>query len=575
LAEYSSPKIVLFIKLPDIVSEERNNHNEEDVTQKKNTSAQIRLPIILALAISAGIWIGATFAEPKSDRNDLKAALYKIQEIITYINRDYVDSVNTNELVEHGIEKMLEKLDPHSAYISAKDAQLAKSQLDGEFDGIGIEFGVLRDTIYVVAPLTGGPSEKVGIQSGDQIIKVDGKTVAGTGVTNRDVFDLLRGPKGSQVDLQIKRKHQNDMVDFTITRDKIPQYSVNASYMINDEIGYIKVTRFAATTFEEFKKAIEELKGQGMTKLMLDLQGNPGGYMGAAINMADEMLGENALIVSQKGKLNRYNQKAYAVKPGTFEQGSVIVLINEGSASASEIVAGAIQDNDRGLIVGRRSFGKGLVQMPIDLSDGAELRLTIARYYTPTGRSIQKPYGEGEDYGKDWENRFEHGEFFTADSIKFDDSLRYETKGGRPVFGGGGIMPDYFVPLDTTMNSAYINRLFGSDSAREFILGYVDNNKQKFDNMSFEEYHENFEISEAMLKEVIRIGEANKVKFDEKGYNKSKDYLKILLKAHMARSIYDDNAFYKTINEINEVYLQAMKLFDEAENLAFQGKVRN
>ncbi|WP_143962346.1 S41 family peptidase [Litoribacter populi] len=540
------------------------------MNQKKNTSAQIRLPIILALAISAGIWIGATFAEPKSDRNDLKAALYKIQEIITYINRDYVDSVNTNELVEHGIEKMLEKLDPHSAYIPAKDAQLAKSQLDGEFDGIGIEFGVLRDTIYVVAPLTGGPSEKVGLQSGDQIIKVDGETVAGTGVTNRDVFDLLRGPKGSKVELTVKRKTSSDLMDYTITRDKIPQYSVNATYMVSDEIGYIKVTRFAATTYEEFKAAVEELKEKGMSKLILDLQGNPGGYMGAAINMADEILGENAMIVSQQGKLNRYNQKAFAVKPGIFEDGSVIVLINEGSASASEIVAGAIQDNDRGLIVGRRSFGKGLVQMPIDLSDGAELRLTIARYYTPSGRSIQKPYGDGDDYGKDWLNRYEHGEFFSADSIKFDDSLRYETKGGRAVFGGGGIMPDYFVPLDTTMNSPYVGKLFSSDSAREFILGYVDNNKDKFENMTFEEYYNNFEVSESMLKELIKIGEENKVKFDEKDYKKSKDYLKILVKAHMSRNIYDDNAFYKIVNDINEVYQRALNLFDEAANLAFQ-----
>ncbi|MBS9522543.1 S41 family peptidase [Litoribacter alkaliphilus] len=542
------------------------------MNQKKNTSAQIRLPIILALAISAGIWIGATFAEPKSDRNDLKAALYKIQEIITYINRDYVDSVNTNELVEHGIEKMLEKLDPHSAYIPAKDAQLAKSQLDGEFDGIGIEFGVLRDTIYVVAPLTGGPSEKVGLQSGDQIIKVDGETVAGTGVTNRDVFDLLRGPKGSKVELTVKRKNNRDLLDYSITRDKIPQYSVNATYMVNNDIGYIKVTRFAATTYDEFKAAVEELKEKGMSKLILDLQGNPGGYMGAAINMADEILGENAMIVSQQGKLNRYNQKAFAVKPGIFEDGSVIVLINEGSASASEIVAGAIQDNDRGLIVGRRSFGKGLVQMPIDLSDGAELRLTIARYYTPSGRSIQKPYGEGEDYGKDWLNRLEHGEFFSADSIKFDDSLRYETKGGRAVYGGGGIMPDFFVPLDTTMNSPYVGKLFSTDSAREFILGYVDKNKGKFDNMSFEEYYNNFEVSESMLQELIKIGEENKVKFDEKDYKKSKDYLKILVKAHMSRNIYDDNAFYKIVNDINEVYQQALNLFDEAAKLAFQDK---
>jgi carboxyl-terminal processing protease len=538
------------------------------VSEIKNTKQQIRLPLILALAISAGIWIGATFAEPKTDRNDLKAAIYKLQEIITYINRDYVDSVNTNELVEFGIQSMLEKLDPHSSYISAKDATLAKSQLDGEFDGIGVEFGIIRDTIYVVAPLSGGPSEKLGIQSGDQIINVDGKTVAGTGITNRDVFDLLRGPRGSIVKVDIQRKNQKDLIPYEITRDKIPQYSVNATYMIDDEIGYIKVTRFAATTHEEFKKAVSELQEQGMKKLVLDLQSNPGGYMGAAINIADEILNENALIVSQQGKLNRYNQKAYAIKPGLFEEGSVIILINEGSASASEIVAGAIQDNDRGLIVGRRSFGKGLVQMPIDLSDGAELRLTIARYYTPSGRSIQKPYGDDQDYSSDWTNRFEHGEFFTADSIKFDDSLRYETKAGRSVYGGGGIMPDFFVPLDTTMSSVYVNRLFNSDSSREFILDYLNKNKKRFEGMSFDEYYNNYQISEEMLQGLIKVGEKNKVKFDQKDYLKSKEYLKILLKAHMGRNIYDDNAFYKVINEINEIYLQAIELFDEAEKLA-------
>ncbi len=542
------------------------------MSEIKNSKAQVRLPIIIALAISAGIWIGATFAEPKTDRNDLKAAIYKLQEIITYINRDYVDSVNTNELVEYGIEKMLDKLDPHSSYISAKDANLAKSQLDGEFDGIGVEFGIIRDTIYVVAPLTGGPSEKLGIQSGDQIIKVDGKTVAGTGITNRDVFDLLRGPSGSKVEVDIKRKNQDDFIRFDIIRDKIPQYSVNATYMINEEIGYIKVSRFAATTYEEFKKSVNELKSQGMNKLVLDLQSNPGGYMGAAISMADEILGENALIVSQKGKLNRYNQKAYAVKPGMFEDGSVIVLINEGSASASEIVAGALQDNDRGLIVGRRSFGKGLVQMPIDLSDGAELRLTIARYYTPSGRSIQKPYGEDEDYSLDFTKRLEHGEFFSADSIKFNDSLKYETVAGRTVYGGGGIMPDFFVAMDTTMSSGYVNKLFNSDSSREFFLDYLDKNKKKFENMSFDEYYENYQVSEEMLQSLIKIGERNKVVFDEKDYNKSKDYIKVLVKAHMGRSIYDDSAFYRIINDINEIYLQAIKLFDEAESLAFSSK---
>lgn len=537
---------------------------------EKNTKAQIRLPIILALGISAGIWIGATFAEPKTDRNDLKSAIYKLQEIITYINRDYVDSVDTNDLVEYGIEKMLGKLDPHSSYIPAKDAELEKSKLEGEFDGIGIEFGILRDTIYVVSPLTGGPSEKIGLTSGDQIIKVDGETVAGIGVTNRDVFDLLRGPKGSEVDIEIKRKNQSDLLDFTITRDKIPQYSINATYMIDDETGYIKITRFGATTHEEFRSSLKELKEEGMTRLILDLQNNPGGYMGAAINIADEILNDNALIVSQEGKLKRYSQKAYAVRPGTFEDGSVIVLVNEGSASASEIVAGALQDNDRGLIVGRRSFGKGLVQMPIDLSDGAELRLTIARYFTPSGRSIQKPYGEGEeDYSMDYVKRMEHGEFFNADSINFVDSLKYETVKGRTVYGGGGIMPDYFVPLDTSMTSGYANRLFRSEPWREFIMDYLDKNKNKFESMSFDDYYEDYKVSDAMLDELAKNGEKYNLKFNKKDFDKSKTYLKILVKADMARNLYDENAFYKVLNDINEIYQQAIKLFEEAESLAF------
>jgi carboxyl-terminal processing protease len=539
------------------------------VSHTKNSKSQIRLPIFLALAISAGIWIGATFAEPENNQNDLRAALYKMQEIMTYINRDYVDSVNTNDLVEYGITKMLENLDPHSSYIPARDATLAQSQLDGEFDGIGVEFGIIRDTIYVVAPLTGGPSEALGIQSGDQIINVDGETVAGTGITNRDVFDLLRGPKGSKVVVDIKRKNQPELITYEITRDKIPQYSINASYMVNDEIGYVKITRFAATTYNEFQESITDLKNQGMKKLIIDLQGNPGGYMGAAINIADEILGDRALIVSQEGKVEQYSQKAYAFRPGLFENGSVIVLVNEGSASASEILAGAIQDNDRGLIVGRRSFGKGLVQMPIDLSDGAELRLTIARYFTPSGRSIQKPYGpDYEAYERDWMERFEHGEFFSADSIKFNDSLKYETTKGRIVYGGGGIMPDYFVPLDTTYSSAYVSRLFNSDSSREFILDYTNKNKDKFSDMSLEEYYRDFEVSDAMLKDLVAVGEKNKVKFDSKDFNESVDYLKVLVKAHLGRQIYDDDAFYMVINDINEVYQQAIKLFDEAERIA-------
>jgi len=538
------------------------------VSQPKNTTSQIRLPLLLALSIAGGIWIGATFAEPQSNQNDLRAALYKLQEIMTYINRDYVDSVDTNELVEFGINKMLEKLDPHSSYIPAKDASLAQSQLEGEFDGIGVEFGIIRDTIYVVAPLTGGPSEALGIQSGDQIISVDGKTVAGIGITNRDVFDYLRGPSGSKVEVEIKRKNAPSLINYSITRAKIPQYSINATYMVDQEIGYIKVTRFAATTYEEFRKSVTDLQAQGMKKLIVDLQGNPGGYMGAAIYMADELLGGRDLIVSQTGKVSQYSNKAYASKPGLFEEGAVIVLINEGSASASEILAGAIQDNDRGLIVGRRSFGKGLVQMPIELADGAELRLTIARYFTPSGRSIQKPYGSDyEAYERDWVNRYEHGEFFSADSIRFNDSLKYQTKKGRTVYGGGGIMPDYFVPLDTTMNSAYVNKLFSSDTSREYLLDYVSKNKGKFTQVSVEDYYTNFRVSDGMLEELVAFGKKNKVEFDAKDFSKSKEYLRILIKAHLGRQLYDDSAFYKVVNDINEVYQQAIQLFGEAEKI--------
>ncbi len=539
------------------------------MSSTKNTSSQIRLPLLLALSIAGGIWIGATFAEPKGSQNDLRAALYKLQEIMTYINRDYVDSVDTNELVEFGITKMLEKLDPHSSYIPAKDASLAQSQLEGEFDGIGVEFGIIRDTIYVVAPLTGGPSEALGIQSGDQIISVDGKTVAGIGITNREVFDYLRGPSGSKVAVEIKRKNAPSLIKYSITRAKIPQYSINATYMVDKEIGYIKVTRFAATTYDEFRKSVADLQAKGMKKLIIDLQGNPGGYMGAAIYMVDELLGGRDLIVSQVGKVSQYNNKAYASKPGMFEEGSVIVLINEGSASASEILAGAIQDNDRGLIVGRRSFGKGLVQMPIDLSDGAELRLTIARYFTPSGRSIQKPYdSDYEAYETDLNNRYEKGEFFSADSIQFNDSLKYKTKKGRTVYGGGGIMPDYFVPLDTTMNSAYVNKLFSSDASREYLLDYVSKNKSKFSKISVEDYYKTFKVSDAMLMDLADFGKKNKVEFDAKDFAKSKEYLRILIKAHLGRQLYDDSAFYKVINDINEVYQQAIKLFGEADKIA-------
>ena len=513
-----------------------------------------------------GIWIGSTFSEPKGD-SKYQSSIQKFRQLIDYIENDYVDSVNTEELLEESISQMLDKLDPHTVYIPPRDAELAQSQLKASFDGIGVEFNILRDTLYVVTPLAGGPSEKAGILAGDKIVKVDGENIAGIGMENRQVFDMLRGPRGTEVAVSVARKGEDELIDFTLVRNAIPQYSVDAGYMVDDETGYIKVNKFAENTYAEFKAALEKLKEQGMQKLILDLQNNGGGYMSAAINISDELLSEGKLIVSQKGQGSKYDSEARATKRGIFEEGAVTVLINEGSASASEIVAGALQDNDRALVIGRRSFGKGLVQLPFDLKDGSELRMTIARYYTPSGRSIQKPYEDGaEAYASDYYQRFVSGELFTQDSVHFDEDLAYETSSGRTVYGGGGIMPDYFVPLDTTYASSYVNRLFTSNSVKEFTLDYRDNN-QYLNDWEFEKFEKDFVVTEAMLNEVIEIGKTNGVKFRERDYRKSKDFLAFLIKAQLARDIYDDNAFYKIYNQTNEIYLQALELYQNPDLL--------
>jgi len=535
----------------------------------KNTKYYIRLPLILAIGIAAGILIGAKMVDVNSTDNDLFNNVLKFREVLTHVKKDYVDEVNTDELVETAISKMLEKLDPHSVYIDAEEIDLAKSQLEGEFEGIGIEFSIIKDTIYVVAPLTGGPSEKVGLHSGDKIIKVDGKTVAGTGIAIKDVFELLRGKKGTEVLIDVKRKGEDDLLDFAIERDVIPQNSVDVHYMVNSEIGYIRLSRFAAKTYDEFKEALEDLEEKGMNKLILDLQDNPGGYMDRAINIADEFLSGNKMIVYTDGKKDRYDTEARASKEGTFEEGALIVLIDEGSASASEIVAGAIQDNDRGLIVGRRSFGKGLVQMPIALNDGSELRLTISRYYTPSGRSIQRPYSDDlNEYHQDLKYRFEHGEVFVADSIKFNDSLQFETSKGRLVYGGGGIMPDYFVPLDTSMNTTYFSKLVYGKAIREFTITYAEANAQILEAMGLKGYKNNFMVSDEMLNELIQIGESADVKFNKKEFVTSKDLIRNRVKAQIARSVWGSEGFYSIYNESDEIFQKALKLFDEAKALA-------
>ena len=534
----------------------------------KNNSFYIKLPIFLALALVCGIFIGAVMSN-NSSKNNVTGNYLKYMEILNLIDRDYVDTVNMEDLVDFSIDKMLEKLDPHTAYIPKKDIDMARSQLEGNFEGIGIEFNIIKDTIYVVAPISGGPSEAVGLQAGDKLIKVDDKVVAGVNITNMDVFGKLRGKKGTKVKVSVLRKGSKNLLDYTITRDKIPTYSVDVSYMIDRETGYIKVSRFAENTYVEFQQALIGLKAKGMKQLILDLKDNPGGYMDRATDIADEFLGDNKLIVYTDGKGTRYDSKIFAQNKGDFERGSVIILINEGSASASEIVSGALQDNDRALIVGRRSFGKGLVQRPIPLSDQSELRLTISRYYTPSGRSIQKPYEKDgiDKYNSDLINRYKKGEFFSADSVKFADSLTFKTLKGRTVYGGGGIMPDVFVPRDTSDLTDYLLDLFNRNLIREYTLDYFTNNKSKLQGMSFEQYKATFEVTDAMLKDLIALGEKSGAKYNEAQFLKSKGFLKANIKAYIARSLFGNIGFYPIINETDEIYAAALKQFAKAKAL--------
>ncbi|MFN3403755.1 MAG: S41 family peptidase [Cytophagaceae bacterium] len=539
------------------------------MNNKNNSRAHFKLPVFFALAVICGIFIGAIM-NGSNNKTNITQSFKKYAEILNYVQNDYVDTVNIEELVDYSIVKMLEKLDPHTAYIPKKDIDIARSQLEGDFEGIGIEFNIIKDTIYVVAPISGGPSESVGLMAGDKIIKVDDKNVAGIGITNGDVFSKLRGPKGTKVKVTVARKNTAKPLDFTITRDKIPTFSVDVSYMIDANTGYIKVSRFSANTYTEFKQALTDLKAKGMKQLVIDLKDNPGGYMDRATKMADEFLDERKLIVYTQGKDARYNSRVEAYMPGSFEKGAIIVLLNEGSASASEIVAGALQDNDRALIVGRRSFGKGLVQMPIPLSDGSELRLTISRYYTPSGRSIQKPYDKNdtESYGTELLKRYQHGEFFHSDSIKFNDSLKYTTLKGRTVYGGGGIMPDIFVPRDTTAYTGYLVELFNKNIIREYTLDYYSNNKADLKKMALEDYRKNFKVTDKMLKEVIDLATRSGIKYKESEYNKSKEFLKMNIKAYIARSVWGNPGFFPIINETDEVYNAALKQFDKARELA-------
>ena len=536
------------------------------MSEINNSPRQIGLPLVLCIGLAAGVLIGVSLNSTSIPRNS-DEDIQKFREVLGLIKDEYVDTTKMDVLVDDAIQRLLDKLDPHSSYIPISQRTEANEDLQGNFEGIGIEFNIFHDTLVVVAALSGGPSEAVGLRPGDKIIKVGDKVIANIGLTNLQVTKLLKGPKGTEAKLEVIRKNVNYLLKFTIIRDKIPQHSVDVAYMIDSDIGYVKINRFSQTTFEEFHKSLASLRKRGMKKLVLDLQGNPGGYMNQAIDLADEFLPEGKKIVFTKGKDKKYNSDAISTGKGDFEKGDLIVLVNEGSASASEIVAGALQDNDRALVVGRRSFGKGLVQSPFDLSDGSELRLTISRYYTPSGRSIQKPYGDMEEYSKDMVKRYRHGEFFHADSIKFKDSLKYLTLNGRTVYGGGGIMPDYFVPLDTTQNSHYLNELYISNSMQEYTFNYADKHKNELTKMGYEKYFRNFDVTEDQLSQLVKVGEQNKVPADYKDLERHKKIFQINVKAQIARRIWNNEGFYPIYNENNEVLQQAIRLFDRIPDL--------
>ena len=532
----------------------------------QNSPRTIALPLVLCLGIAGGIFVGISMKGKGFQTGQSGSEYQKLKEVFGLIENEYVDSNKSKELVEETIEHILAKLDPHSVYIPVSDRVAANEDLQGNYEGIGIEFNIFHDTLVVVSPLSGGPSEAVGLQSGDKIVKVGDKNIAGIGLKNTDVFKLLKGPKGTEVKIEAIRDDQKRL-KFTIIRDKIPQFSIDVSYMISPEIGYIKISRFASTTYEEFKEALSNLKKSGMKKLVLDLQGNPGGYMNEATEIADEFLPAGKKIVYTDGQDERFNTDVIASAAGDFENGDLIVLVNEGSASASEIVAGALQDNDRALIVGRRSFGKGLVQRPFDLSDGSELRLTISRYYTPSGRSIQKPYDVGETYSRDLALRFQEGELFHADSVRFNDSLKFKTANGRTVYGGGGIMPDYFVPLDTTLASRYLNSLFISYSIQEYTFQYAEQHKSELEQMGGSNFVQKFVVTDAMLNDLVQTGINNNVRADRNDLNENKLAFQTQVKALIARRIWKNDGYFQVLNESNEVLQQALQLFDRIPDL--------
>jgi len=518
---------------------------------------KIYTPLFLSLAVAAGIFIGSMLDYPKKksvmlfNRNPSEA---KIKRLIDYIQYDYVDKVDTDSLLDGTIRNILGKLDPHSVYIPASEHDAITERMNGEFVGVGIQFRMYKDSLTVVSVVNGGPSHKAGIKAGDRILIANKDTLYNKNITTDYIYKTLKGEPKTKVNLIVYRKSEKKLLNFTIKRGSIPIKSVDAFYMLNDNLGYIKINKFATTTYDEFKEGLLALQDKNMKRLVLDLRGNPGGYLGIATDIVDEFLEDDKLIVFTKNKGGKID-KTYATSKGEFEEGKVYVLIDEVSASASEIIAGALQDNDKGIIVGRRSFGKGLVQQEMDLGDGSSVRLTVSRYYTPTGRSIQKPYdGEnGNSYYNDRITRFHNGELTNGDSIKVNDSLKFITPKGKAVYGGGGIVPDVFVGIDT---SAYFSGI-DFQSINNFVFDYaIDNHREEVKEWKFDDFKYNFDIDEVILNKYFSTINNNAINLP---------YAKLYLKALFARILFGENAFYEILNANDKMLEKVLALENEVE----------
>ncbi len=545
----------------------------------------ILLPLLFSLILISGILIGNWYSNnfygqslslkqlfssgSKSESHgnignqSMMPANNKLGSILSYISSEYVDSISVDKLTETAIPLIIDELDPHSVYIPAMDLSKYNEPLVGNFSGIGVQFNMIEDSVAIINTIANGPSEIVGIIAGDRIVKVNGRIVAGVKLPSDSIVALLRGPKGTTVKIVVLRRSEKKLLDFVITRDDIPLYSVDVAYMISEKTGYIKISTFAQTTYDEFITAVEKLHANGMEKLILDLRSNGGGLMDAATRIADQFLEDNKLIVYTQGKA-RARYDVFATAGGVCGKDEVCILIDEFSASASEILAGAIQDNDRGTIIGRRSFGKGLVQEQVQFRDGSALRLTIARYYTPTGRSIQKPYSADKmDYYSDLNKRYNHGEFENADSIKFADSLKFVTPGGKIVYGGGGIMPDIFVPMDTTGISPYFNKVRNLGLIYRFAFDYADKNREKL-----HKYKTAAELTEyldktAYYKEFLDYSNVKGAPQNPTDLKVSGELIKIQIKAYIARNTIDNEGFYPIIQEIDNTLLKAIEVIQK------------